>query len=78
MNDDHLPGLRFWERIAVAMLVRSPRTSLVMVKEYGASEVFVAADQSDPIAKAVVCGDAESVSMLFERLYHAPSYGEAE
>ena len=43
MNDHHLPGLTFLERLAVAMLVRSPRTSLVMVKEHDALEVFVAA-----------------------------------
>lgn len=78
MNDEHLPGLTFLERLAVAMLVRSRRTSLVIVKEHGALEVFVAADQSDPIARAIVTGDGEPVSMLLERLYHAPSYGEPE
>ena len=78
MNDEHLPGLSFWERIAVAMLVRSRRISLVIVKEHGALEVFVAADQSDPVARAIITGDGEPASMLLERLYHAPSYGEVE
>ena len=78
MNDHHLPGLTFLERLAVAMLVRSPRTSLVMVKEHDALEVFVAADQSDPMARAIVTGNGEPASMLLERLYHAPSYGETE
>lgn len=78
MNDHHLPGLSFWERLAVAMLVRSRRTSLVMIKEYGAAEVFVAADQSDPMARAIVTDNGEPASMLLERLYHAPSYGEPE
>lgn len=80
MNDSHLAGLSFWERLAVAILVRSRRTSLVVVKEYGTREVFVAADQSDPVARYVVTNDdgCEPVSMLLERLYHAPSYGEHE
>lgn len=80
MNDTHLSGLSIWERLAVALLVRSPRISLVVVKEYDTTEVFVAADRSDPIARYVVTsdGDGEPASMLLERLYHAPSFGERE
>lgn len=80
MNDSHLPGLSSWERIAVALLVRSRRTSLVVVKEHDTAEMFVAADRSDPIARYIVTsdGDGEPALMLLERLYHAPSYGERE
>lgn len=80
MKKSSLPGLTFWERLAVALLVRSPRTSLVVVKERGTSIVFVAADKTDALAAYVVSGlnDDESASMALERLYHSPSFGEAE
>ena len=80
MNGSSLPGLNFWERLAVALLVRSPRTSLLVVKERDTSIVFVSADQSDPVAAYVVSGlnEDEPTSMILERLYHSPSYGEAE
>ena len=80
MNGSSLPGLNFWERLAVALLVRSPRTSLVVVKERDTSTVFVSADRTDPLAAYVVSGlnDDEPASMALERLYHSPSFGEAE
>ena len=80
MKKSSLPGLTFWERLAVAMLVRSPRTSLVVVKERDTSTVFVSADRTDPLAAYVVSGlnDDEPASMALERLYHSPSFGEAE
>jgi uncharacterized protein with NRDE domain len=80
MKASHLATLTFWERLAVALLVRSPRTSLVVVKERGTSTVFVAADRTDPRAAYVVSGlnDDEPASMALERLYHSPSFGEAE
>ena len=43
MKASHLATLTFWERLAVALLVRSPRTSLVVVKERDTSTVFVSA-----------------------------------
>ena len=80
MKKSSLPGLTFWERLAVALLVRSPRTSLVVVKERDTSTVFVSADRTDPLAAYVVSGlnDDEPASMALERLYHSPSFGEAE
>ena len=80
MNGSSLSGLNFWERLAVALLVRSPRTSLVVVKERDTSTVFVSADRTDPLAAYVVSGlnDDEPASMALERLYHSPSFGEAE
>ena len=76
----HLATLTFWERLAVALLVRSPRTSLLVVKERDTSMVFVSADRTDQVANYVVSGlnDDEPASMALERLYHSPSFGEAE
>ncbi|NDG47498.1 MAG: hypothetical protein EBY30_00150 [Rhodospirillales bacterium] len=75
-----MASLSFWERLAVALLVRSPRTSLLVVKERDTSIVFVSADKTDPLAAYVVSGlqEDEPASMILERLYHAPSYGEVE
>jgi hypothetical protein len=80
MNGSHLAGLNFWERLAVALLVRSPRTSLLVVKERDTSIVFVAADRTDPVASYVVSGlqNPDPACMVLERIYHAPSFGEAE
>jgi hypothetical protein len=75
-----LAGLNFWERLAVALLVRSPRTSLLVVKERDTSIVFVAADRTDPVASYVVSDlqNPDPACMVLERLYHSPSYGEVE
>ena len=81
MKASHLATLTFWERLAVALLVRSPRTSLVVVKERDTSIVFVSADKTEiALAAYVVSGldDDEPASMALERLYHSPSFGEAE
>jgi hypothetical protein len=75
----NLPGLNFLERWAVYLLVRSPRTSLVVVKERHWPQIFVAADQTDPVAAFIVKNPtAEPLSMQLERIYHQPSYGEPE
>jgi len=72
----HLPGLNLLERLALRILVKSPRTSLVIVKELGWPAVFVAANTDDPMLAEPA--DQEPASMQLERLYHAPSYGEEE
>jgi hypothetical protein len=74
----HLPGLNLIERLALWILVRSPRTSLVVVKEHLWPTVFVAADPTDDVACYVTNGEREPASMLLERLYHQPAYGEEE
>ncbi|MEN9860834.1 MAG: hypothetical protein RLZZ515_1316 [Cyanobacteriota bacterium] len=68
-----LPGLNLIERLALWILVRSPRTSLVVVKETLWPMVFVAADKTDPML-----AEPEPLSMQFERIYHQPSAGEVE
>ena len=74
----YLPGLNLIERVALRILCRSPRTSLVVVKEHGWPSVFVACDPRDPVAAHVTSGEAEPISMQLERLYHSPAFGEDE
>jgi hypothetical protein len=74
----HLPGLNLLERAALWVLVRSPRTSLVVVKERLWPTVFTAADPSDPVAAYVTDHDPEPPSMQLERIFHQPAYGEEE
>lgn len=74
----YLPGLNLIERLALRILVRSPRTSLVVVKELHWPSVFVAANAMDPDAAYVTNGHEEPLSMQLERIYHQPSYGEEE
>jgi hypothetical protein len=73
-----LPGLNMLERWALGILVRSHNTGLVVVKAYGRKEMVVAADQTDPVAAYVTNEPEEPLSMQLERIYHQPSYGEAE
>lgn len=74
----HLPGLNLLERLALWVLVRSPRTSLVVVKEHLWPTVFVAADPRDDVACFVTSGEEEPASMTLERIFHQPAYGEEE
>jgi hypothetical protein len=74
----HLPSLNLIERLALWVLVRSPRTSLVVVKEKLWPLVFAAADLTDETAAYVTNGQAEPASMQLERIFHQPSYGEDE
>jgi hypothetical protein len=74
----HLPGLNLIERAALWVLVRSPRTTLVVVKERLWPTVFVAADPSDDVACYVTSGEEEPASMTLERIFHQPAYGEEE
>ena len=79
-----LLDLTLLEKLALWVLARSPRTSLVVVKELGSSAVFVAANPIDPAAAFVAEGlrddieDPEPLSMALERLYHMPAHGELE
>lgn len=74
----NLPSLTLIERLALWILVRSPRTSLVVVKERLWPLVFAAADPSDETAAYVTGGQIEPASMQLERIFHQPSYGEDE
>ncbi len=74
----YLPGLSLIERLALWILVRSPRTSLVVVKELHWPTVFTAANPADLVAAHVTGGEPEPASMQLERLYHLPAHGEEE
>lgn len=74
----YLPGLNLIERVALLILCRSPRTSLVVVKEMHWPAVFVASNPDDPIAAHVTGGEPEPITMQLERIFHQPSYGEDE
>jgi hypothetical protein len=74
----YLPGLTLIERLALRILCRSPRTSLVVVKERAFPALLVAADPTDATASFVTNGHAEPASMQLERIFHQPSYGEDE
>lgn len=72
----YLAGLNLIERLALWILCRSPRTSLVVVKEHAWPSVFVASDPRDPVASFVTNNELEPASMHLELLYHLPAYGE--
>lgn len=75
-----LPSLNLIERLALWILVRSRRTSLVMVKENTNADIWWAVCPADPIAVSIAqeVQDLEPPSMMLERLFHAPAYGELE
>lgn len=73
-----LPALNLLERWALRLLIRSPRTALVVVKCIGDPEMAVASNPLDPVAFYVTCGQPEPASMQLERIYHQPAYGEEE
>ena len=78
----NLPNLSPLDRIAIWLLAKSPRVSLLVVKDKFWPDVFFAADQTDPIARTVLERnqeqDQDPPSMVFERLYHMPAHGEDE
>ena len=77
---NHLPALNLLERLALWILVRSPRTSLVLVKEHFWPELFYAVDPSDPTVKIITDGvkPSDPPSMILERIFHQPAHGESE
>ena len=48
-----LPNLSPLDRIAIWLLAKSPRVSLLVVKDKFWPDVFFAADQTDPVARTV-------------------------
>lgn len=75
-----LPNLSMLERLAIWVLCHSPRVSLLVVKDRFWPEVFFAADTTDPAAAFVAAGmnEPDPPSMVLERLYHMPAYGDLE
>jgi hypothetical protein len=75
-----LPNLSPLDRIAIWLLAKSPRVSLLVVKDKFWPDVFFAADQTDPIARAIYENSLKEdpPSMVFERIFHQPAHGEDE
>ena len=83
MKQTHLNWLERW---ALRLLHHSPRVSLLILKPVDTTLISWSARPDDEIATAIIndllclpeTSDDEPASMLLERLYHAPSYGERE
>ena len=83
MKQTHLNWLERW---ALRLLHQSPRVSLLILKPVGTTLISWSARPDDEIATAIIddlpclpeTSDDEPASMLLERLYYAPSYGERE
>ena len=76
-------ALSWLERWAVRILHRSPRISMLVVKGADDPDVCWSVTPQDACAIALLqnmlgVDELEPPSMLLERLYHLPSYGEDE
>ncbi len=71
------------ERWAIRILHRSPRVSMLVIKGPDDPDVAWSVNQQDACAVALLenmlgVDELEPPSMLLERLYHLPAYGEEE
>lgn len=75
-----LPNISLLDRLAIWVLHRSPRISLLVVKDQFWPDVFLSANPSDPTAAFVASGvnEPDPPSMVLERLYHLPAHGEKD
>jgi hypothetical protein len=75
--------LTWLELIALRILQVSPRVSLLITKTIDSPELSYSVSRDDQEAivllQNMLCmDDLEPPSMVLERLYHAPAYGESE
>jgi hypothetical protein len=70
---------RFWERLAIGILVRSNNISLLAFKDVDLDQVIMAGSIEDPAAMAFIDANTpedenytDPDSMMLERLFHAP------
>lgn len=70
---------RFWERFAIAILMRSNNISLLAFKDVDLDQVIMAASEEDPTAMEFIdfnTPDEEDYtdpdSLMLERLFHSP------
>lgn len=70
---------RFWERLAIGILVRSRNISLLAFKDRDLDQVIMAGSKDDPTAMAFIEANtpsdehyADPDSLMLERLFHAP------
>ena len=71
--------IRFWEKLAILILVRSKNISLVAFKDVDLDQIIMAGSPDDPAAMAFINANtpddenfADPTSMMLERLFHAP------
>lgn len=73
--------VRWKERIALNILMRSKNITMLAFKDVQLDQIFISADPTDPLAVAFYVqnsdqGDIEAedpASMILERIYHSPS-----
>lgn len=71
---------RFFEGLAVRILLRSDKITMLAFKDRECSQIFMAAAPTDPIAFEFYAKNVNNLgsngsdpkSMMLERLYHAP------
>ena len=71
---------RFFEGLAVRILLRSDKITMLAFKDRGCSQIFMAAAPTDPVAFEFYARNVNNLgsdgsdpkSMMLERLYHAP------
>jgi hypothetical protein len=71
---------RFFEKLAVRILLRSDKITMLALKDRECSQIFMAAAPTDPIAFEFYSRNVNNLgsngidpkSMMLERLYHAP------
>jgi hypothetical protein len=75
-----LPNLSPLDRIAIWLLAKSPRVSLLIVKDKFWPDVLFVADRTDPIALSIYENSLapDPPSMVFERIFHQPAHGEEQ
>ena len=75
------PFLTWLENCAMRVLISSPNVSLIVIKQHSTEALYIGRDYSDPAVAAEfgpTYQEPEPASMLLERLYHEPAYGELE
>ena len=71
---------RFFESLAIRILLRSDKITMLAFKDRECSQIFMAAAPTDPIAFEFYARNVNNLgsngsdpkSMMLERLYHAP------
>ena len=71
--------IRFWERFAISILVRSRNISMLAFKDVELDQIIMAGSIDDPAAMAFINANTPASenytdpdSMMLERLFHAP------
>ena len=70
---------RFWERLAIGILVRSSNISMLAFKDVELDQIIMAGSIEDPAAMAFIDANTpddenykDPDSLMLERLFHAP------